>query len=185
MFGNRSARPLRVTVACSLLVAMSIVCGKFLQIPLGDVLRFSFENLPILFAGMAFGPLAGALVGALADLIGCVAVGYTVNPLVTLGAVAVGLVGGGVFRLAARLPRVWRVTLTVSAAHLIASVGIKTVGLAAFYSMPFGVLLLWRLLNYALVGAVEGFLLAMLFKNKALAAVIGYTAHPKENNHDL
>ncbi len=172
MSKNRSVRPLRVTVACALLVAMSVVCGKFLQFPVGDTLRFSFENLPILFAGMVFGPLAGALVGALADLIGCVAVGYTINPLVTLGAVAVGLVGGLSYRLAARLPRVWRVTLAVAAAHLIASVGIKTVGLAAFYSMPFGVLLLWRLLNYTLVGAAEIFLLAMLLKNKGLSVVI-------------
>ena len=86
--GN-AARPLRVTVACALLIALSIVCGKFLQFPVGEAMRFSFENLPILFAGMAFGPLAGVLVGTVADLIGCLAVGYAINPLVTLGAAAV------------------------------------------------------------------------------------------------
>ncbi len=173
MAKNRhSVRPLRVTIACSLLVAMSVVCGKFLQFPVGDTLRFSLENLPVLFAGMAFGPLAGALVGVLADLIGCVAVGYTINLLVTLGAMAVGLIGGAVYGLAPRLPQGWRVTLAVVTAHLIGSVLIKTVGLAAFYSMPLVAVMLWRLLNYALVGTVESVLLVLLFKNEELTALL-------------
>lgn len=169
---SRSPRPLRVTVACSLLVAVSIVCGKFLQFPVGEALRFSLENLPILLAGAAFGPLAGALVGTVADLIGCLAVGYAINPLVTLGAAAIGLVGGGVYRLAGKLPLGWRVTLAVAAAHLVGSVVIKTFGLAQFYTIPFGTLILWRLFNYAIVGAAEGLLLAALMRNKTLRAML-------------
>lgn len=169
---SRPPRPLRVTVACSLLVALSIVCGKFLQFPVGEALRFSFENLPILLAGMAFGPLAGALVGVVADLIGCLAVGYAINPLVTLGAAAIGLVGGAVYRLAATRPLWLRVTLAVAAAHLVGSVVIKTFGLAQFYTLPFGTLLLWRLLNYAIVGVAEGLLLVALLKNKTLRSML-------------
>ncbi len=170
--GSRSTRPLRVTVACSLLVAASIVCGKFLQFPVGEALRFSLENLPILLAGAAFGPLAGALVGTVADLVGCLAVGYAINPLVTLGAAAVGFVGGGVYRLACKLPLSVRVTLAVAAAHLVGSVVIKTFGLAQFYTIPFGSLMLWRLLNYAVVGTAEGLLLAALMKNKTLRTML-------------
>lgn len=169
---SRSPRPLRVTVACSLLVALSIVCGKFLQFPVGEALRFSFENLPILLSGMAFGPLAGALVGIVADLIGCLLVGYAINPLVTLGAAAIGLIGGAVYRLAEKLPLGWRVTLAVAAAHLVGSVVIKTFGLAQFYTLPFGALMLWRLLNYAIVGAAESLLLVALLKNKTLRAML-------------
>lgn len=169
--GN-APRPLRVTVTCSLLVAVSVVCGKFLQFPVGEALRFSFENLPILLGGMVFGPLAGALTAVVADLIGCLAVGYAINPLVTLGAAAIGLVGGGVYRLAGRLSLGWRVTLAVAAAHLVGSVVIKTFGLAQFYTLPFGALMLWRLLNYAIVGTAEGLLLVALLKNKALRAML-------------
>lgn len=169
---SHSPRPLRVTVACSLLVALSIVCGKFLQFPVGEALRFSFENLPILLSGIAFGPLAGALVGIVADLIGCLLVGYAINPLVTLGAAAIGLIGGGVYRLAGKLPHGWRVTLAVVAAHLVGSVVIKTFGLAQFYTLPFTELMLWRLLNYAIVGAAESLLLVALLKNKTLRAML-------------
>lgn len=168
----RSPRPLRVTVACSLLVALSIVCGKFLQFPIGGPLRFSLENLPILLSGMAFGPLAGVLVGTVADLIGCLVVGYAINPLVTLGAAAIGLVGGVIYRLAAKLPHGWRVTLAVAAAHLVGSVVIKTFGLAQFYTIPFGTLMLWRLFNYAVVGTAEGLLLVALLSNKTLRAML-------------
>ena len=50
---------LRVMVLCSVFVAISIVCGKYLAFNVGDFIRFSFENLPIIFAGMAFGYIAG------------------------------------------------------------------------------------------------------------------------------
>ncbi len=167
---RQSTRPLRVSATAAVLIAVSIVCGKFLQFPVGEALRFSFENLPILLAGALFGPLTGGLVGVLADLIGSVLHGYAINPFITLGAAAIGVVGGGMFRWTVGLPCGWQVTLAVSAAHLIGSVGIKTVGIAAYYAMPFAVLLLWRLLNYAIVGVAEGLLLAVLLKNKALRA---------------
>ena len=160
----------KVLVLLSLLSALSILFGKYLAIPGGDVLRFSFENLPILLAAMHFGPIAGALVAAVADLLGCVMVGYTINPLVTLGAIAIGLVGGIAPRyLPKRLPRLVRIIFSISLAHLCGSVFIKTIGLAAYYTMPFAVLMLWRLLNYTIIAALESALLYLLSKNPAIA----------------
>ena len=159
---------LRLLAVSAFLAALSIICGKYLALSLGNVLRFSFENLPILLAGMMFGPVAGALVGAVADLVGCLMVGYTVNPLVTLGAVCVGILGGLLFRLTKKLPLLWQTCITVILAHLVASVIVKTFGLAAYYDMPFHILLLWRLLNYAVVGVAEWLLLYTVLKNKAL-----------------
>ena len=94
MSKNKKSMPLYRLALCAFLVALSIVCGKFLKIPVGDVMRFSFENLPILFAGLVFGPVEGVLVGVVADLLGCVLYGYTVNPLVTVGAACIGLLAG-------------------------------------------------------------------------------------------
>ena len=45
---------LRLLAVSAFLAALSIVCGKYLALPVGNVLRFSFENLPILLAGMMF-----------------------------------------------------------------------------------------------------------------------------------
>jgi ECF transporter S component (folate family) len=165
---KRLGKNLRLLAVSAFLAALSIICGKYLALPVGNVLRFSFENLPILLAGMMFGPITGALVGIVADLLGCVMVAYTVNPLVTLGAACIGLLGGVLFRLTKKLPLLWQTCITVILTHLVASVVVKTFGLAAYYDMPFHILLLWRLLNYAIVGVAEWLLLYTVLKNQAL-----------------
>lgn len=168
-------KPLKLLAALAMLTAISIVCGKYLAIRGGDILRFSFENLPIIFAGIAFGPISGALVGVVADLIGCVLVGYAINPLVTVGAAAIGLVSGAlsfILKRANLVPNAVRIAISTLAAHAVGSVIVKTFGLAKFYSLPFGILMLWRLLNYVIVGAVECAFLIILFRNKELNKVI-------------
>jgi len=159
---------LKILLAAALLAAVSIICGKYLKIPVGDVMRFSFENLPILLAGMAFGPVAGAVTGVVADLVGCLMVGYEINPIVTLGAACIGLTGGLLYWLCKKLPLPLRTGISVFGAHLIGSVVIKTFGLSQFYAMPFFVLMGWRGLNYLIVGVLEWILLWILFRNKAL-----------------
>ena len=163
---------LRIMTLCALLCAMSIVLGKYLAIRGGEVLRFSFENLPILLSGMMFGPLVGAIVGVIADLLGCLLVGYAINPVVTLGAALIGLCGGALYRLLARLPLGVRVSASVALAHLLGSVLVKTLGLAAFYDMPLGALMLWRLLNYAIVGTLEVILCYAVLKNRAVQRLV-------------
>ena len=166
--------PFKVVAVLAMLSAISIICGKYLAIRGGDILRFSFENLPIIFAGLAFGPVAGVLVGAVADLVGCVMVGYSINPLVTVGAVVIGAVSGLSGMLAKRLG--FKCTATVIIAtllsHLLGSVIVKTFGLAVYYDMPIFVLMLWRLLNYVIVGGVECALLVVLLKNKEVSRLI-------------
>ena len=39
--------------------------------PPNESLRISFGNIPVLLSGLLGGPVAGALVGAVADIIGC------------------------------------------------------------------------------------------------------------------
>ena len=164
-------RALRLTVFGALLSAVSIVCGKYLAFNMGEFLRFSFENLPIIFAGMAFGPIVGMTVGAVADLIGCLLVGYAINPIITVAAAVIGLISGlSVFIPApqGRFAYTLKLSLTVLTAHLIGSVVIKSFGLSVFYDMPLVVLMLWRLLNYAIVGVLEGFILYHIMKNKTI-----------------
>lgn len=163
---------LKVMVAAALLAAMSIVCGKYLKIPVGDIMRFSFENLPILLAGMAFGSAVGVITGVLADLVGCLMVGYAINPIVTLGAAAIGLLGGLVYKLCVKLPLMLRTLVTVVSSHLVGSVIIKTFGLAKFYSIPFFELMLWRTLNYVIVAALEFVIIYFVMKNKAVNSAI-------------
>ncbi len=161
MFGN-----LRVLVCSALFVAMSIVLGKFVPLINVDVLRFSLENLPILMAGIVFGPAIGAVVGGVADIVGCVLVGYQINPVVTLGAITIGLVSGIFSFYIVKKFSLLKIALSVGAAHLCGSVLVKSFGLAAFYEWSVWVLMLIRLLNYSILAVCETALIYLILKNK-------------------
>lgn len=161
---------IRVLTAVAMLSAMSIILGKYLAFPIGNILRFSFENLPVILAGIAFGPIVGAITGVVADLVGCVLVGYAINPVVTLGAAIIGFTAGAVYKLTKSVSLLPRITLCVLIAHLLGSVVIKTVGLAVFYSMPVYMLMLWRVLNYLIVGLAELALVYFIMKNRSVQA---------------
>ena len=130
----------RTLTMLALLVAMSIVFSRVLSISTGFV-RFNLGSLPVLLAGIVFGPGAGFAVGALADMIGGVLAGYAINPLIALGAAAIGLVGG---LLCQKLPHALRLgqrlLLSVLAAHVVGSIVINSLALRIFYGYAWSVL---------------------------------------------
>ena len=168
---------LKVLVMAAFFVALSIVCGKLLAFNVGSVLRFSLENFPIIMSAITFGPLVGAATAVVADLVGCLIVGYEINPLITVGALSIGLLSGAMYKLFKDMRLFPKLCLSVFIAHLVGSVGIKTVGLSAFYSLPLEVLALWRLLNYTIIGVIELFLLYHLLKSKAITDQIERIKH--------
>jgi ECF transporter S component (folate family) len=156
VFGNP-----RALCLAALLAAMSLILGKFLQIPnpFQEFIRISFENTPIIMAGMFFGPSVGLVAGVIADILGCVLYGYSINPIITVGAGAIGLLSGVLSHYIVRRPLWLRTALAVSLPHIIGSVVIKSLGLAAWYLSKYNIglteFMLWRLLNYALIGVAE------------------------------
>ena len=166
----------RLTVTLSALSAIGIILGKFLAFNVTDFMRFSLENITIIFTGIVFGPLFGGIVGAVQDLVGCIAVGYAINPIITLGSALIGVTSGYIFRLGKRLPLGIRIALSVLPSHALGSVLVKTLGLSIFYSLPFGITALWRILNYAIVGSAEIALLLTLLKSKQLLSQINKIA---------
>lgn len=167
----------RLTLA-AVLAAMSIVLGKYLQIPnpMQELVRISFENLPVIFAGIVLGPAMGVAVGTVADLVGCLMVGYTVNPLVTLGAASVGLVAGVMGKYVFRRHLFPRTVCSVFAAHTVGSLFIKTFGLATWYAAQYGMgfwtLFFWRALTYGVIAVLESAVIYILLKNRALSSLL-------------
>ena len=166
----------RVLCVCAMLAAMSLILEKFLQIPnpFQEIIRISFGNLPLILAGIAFGPLMGAMTGAVADLLGCALYGYAINPLVTVGAATVGFTAGLFACYLVRRPIVLKVAVATVAAHLAGSVLVKSIGLAAWYlgsyNIGLGELIAWRLLTYAIVGTLECILLCLLLRHRAVVS---------------
>lgn len=163
LFGNT-----RVLVISALFIAMSIVLGKVLAFNIGTSIRISFENLPLLMAGIFFGPFIGAAVGMGADIIGCLLVGYAINPVITLGAASIGFVAGLMSILLSKLNPLPRISISVFAAHITGSMIIKSVGMYIYFHTPIQVLLM-RIPLYIGIGILEFYIIYLLLKNKAFS----------------
>ena len=61
----------RTLVTLSILTALEIVLNRFLSINAWNT-KIGFSFIPVAVAGMLFGPLGGAVVGALGDLVGAI-----------------------------------------------------------------------------------------------------------------
>ena len=166
---------IRVMAVAALLTALSIVLGKYLAVNVTDSLRISFENLPILMAGLFFGPLIGGVVGAAADMIGCFLVGYSINPIITLGAFLIGVISGIIGMYAFPGKENWRATprvfLPVALSHIICSMGIKSLGMIVYFDTPWEILIM-RVPIYIFTAAVEGYLIMLLFRNRNFSGLL-------------
>ncbi|MBQ6614698.1 MAG: folate family ECF transporter S component [Clostridia bacterium] len=154
----------KIIARLAVLAAISIILGKFLSIKIEPWGRISLENLTVIISGFAYGPLAGVLCGVVADLLGCLVYGYAINPIITLGAAAVGLFAGlfgqkGVLEK----ERLW---LSVLSAHTVGSCIIKSIGIYVFYSTPPETLML-RIPFYVISGTLEFLIISVLFRSRA------------------
>ena len=159
----------------AMLAAMSVVIGMFCKNFLnfgGGLLRITFENLPIILAGMFLGPLTGGMVGIVSDLTSYLLSGqiYPPNLIVTLGACASGVMSGLVSHVIVRRRGIPQIILSASAAHLIGSLVIKTFGLYQFY----GIAVLFRIPLYLLIAPVEILLLCILLRRDSIQRLTGY-----------
>lgn len=167
----------QILAVCGIFIALGIVFGKFLMIPIGNSNRISLGSLPAILASVCFGPVYGFAVGALADVIGCIPAGMAINPLITLGAAAVGCLPGVLcraLRIDARV-RSRRTVITLSlgllVGHAVGDMVLKTAGIFWWYHTP--VRLLMLRVPIALATAVlELVILLILFSRRGVTDLL-------------
>ena len=167
---KNSKTSVRTLVMLALLTAMSIVFARVFTISTGFV-RFNLGALPTHLAAVWFGPAGGFAVGALADMIGGTLSGYSINPLITLGAGSVGLVSGLLFRQLSQLRLGLRLQLSITAGHVVGSVIIYSIALLLFYGYAWPVLAA-RIPNALILSAVNTVLVRLLLQNKSLREIV-------------
>ncbi len=154
----------------ALLVALSVaigwVCKTYLTF---GAIRVTFENLPIILSGLLFGPFTGGLVGLLSDAVSCItSPNPALNPIISAGAVLIGVIPGVISRLIIRKNRTAQVWVSVFISHILGSMIIKSVGLHLFWSYGIEVLI-WRLPLYIAISVCEAILLCAILKNKYIS----------------
>ncbi len=184
MTGSKSIKKLCLTaMLMSFSVVIGIICKNFLTWSI--YYRVTFENFPIILVGFCFGPVYGLAAGIGADVISCLcSVNPMVNPVITLGAAAVGFFSG-IFQILFRRRKTIKgqdevsdnkkkisttlvLVLSVSFAHLIGQWLIKSIAKITMLGMPkIGMLI--GLGITAAVACIEFFLLKICLKNKTIA----------------
>ncbi len=158
----------KIMILAALFAAMTIVFDKFCALNFGDSIRIGLGSLPIQMAGIMLGPVVGAAVGGVSDIIGCLLKGYSINPVITLGAVSVGFLSGVMYHKVlagmdkSLLPRIALSTVT---AHAVGSMLIKSVGMFVYFHTPMQTLVL-RVPIYIVTAAVETAIIYFLMRNK-------------------
>ena len=140
----------------AMLTAMSVVIGIFCKTALNfadGLFRITFENMPIILAGIIFGPIVGGAVGVASDMLSYLLSGqvYPPNLIVTLGATLVGVISGLVPRFIKKKKGMPQIIISGSLAHIVGSMIIKPIGLYQFY----GILVLWRIPMYLVIAPLE------------------------------
>ena len=144
----------RRLIYLAFLVSLGITLERVLGITAGPF-RISLGNLPIVLAGILFGPLDGALVGMVSDLLGCFIAGWTVNPVITFGAAVVGFTAGVVFRVfSPKCNERLGFVFAIFSAHILGNIVIKSIGLHILLGYPWA-LLVYRVPLYLLIAVVE------------------------------
>ena len=159
---------LKRLVLGAMLAAMSVVIGMFCKSFLnfgGGLWRVTFENLPIILAGVFLGPLTGGMVGVVSDLTSYLLSPqvYPPNLVVTFGAFAVGVTAGLMARFVVRERGTKQIVLSAAVAHIIGSMIIKPIGLFQFYQWA----VLVRIPLYLVIAPLEILLLCLLWRQKS------------------
>lgn len=160
---------LKKLVFAALLTAMSVVIGMICKTYFTfGAIRITFDNLPVLLAGILLGPVWGGAVGAASDLVTAPLSG-SVNPMITLGAAAIGIISGFLGKRALKKKTFMSVLLSVMPSHVIGSMIIKSIGLWYFYGYQLP-LLLPRIPLYLGIGLIEAYIIYIIIKNPRLSA---------------
>jgi len=171
---NKGRMATRVLTTAALLAALSAVIGIVCKnlFTFNIYYRLTFENAPIILAGLLYGPVVGAMVGICADAVSCLmSSNPALNPIISLGAASVGLISGLIPKIIRRGVKVQTATAVVLA-HLIGQVGIKSIAKMIYFGMPWQGIFLG--LGFSvIVGIMECLLLCWMRSNKSLVKFMG------------
>ena len=127
-----------------LLIALNIVLTRVGSIRIGgggvELVRIGFGGYPIIFAGIAFGPIAGGIVGGVGDIIG-----HFMSPMgpympqFTMTAALTGILPGLVmmlFKDKKSKGSFWKLTLAIAVGQITTSIFMVPYFMQTLFSVP-------------------------------------------------
>lgn len=160
------------TVAyCAVFAALAVILSRFLGFHVGETMRISIEAVPMVLAGIFFGPVPGALVGFVADFIGCMFSPFGFNPMLIMPPILYGLFGGLMRPVLAKNTNLWTLFLTMLLPVVLGSVLLQSFIMGQVYGKGFWYFFSTRSIEYSIKLVVEVIILQVLFKTNIFSRV--------------
>jgi ECF transporter S component (folate family) len=161
----------RTLVSAALLAAMSIVLTRLVVIWITPSVRISFGNIPIMLAGIMFGPVVGILVGAVADTVGAMTLSpYGWYAPLTIGPMLAGLIPALLRHQVIKQTNYLSVLGVVFFTNVISSMAYTTWVLSGYSGTPLNTLLAVRVPLYTCISLVEAIVIMLLVKSPLMRA---------------
>ncbi|NLK71517.1 MAG: folate family ECF transporter S component [Clostridiales bacterium] len=155
-------------ISLALLSAISIILTRFLSFyVLDNTVRLGFGHIPILLAGILFGPLSGALAGAVSDLLGILIMpSYGFFPGFTVASILTGMIPGLLVKIfeKRRLMGFGGVLGIVYITEFFSSILITTLAVSMYYGAPLEIIIIPRSITTLIMSMVYSIIIAVLYK---------------------
>ena len=157
----------RMLVALALLSAIGVVLARFIVPMPNPYMRFSIEAVPVIVAGFLYGPVPGALVGFVADFVGCLFSGYGYNPAFSVPPILIGLCAGFMRPILYKKVTFLRILGAFLPAVVVGSVLWQSYWLSFFYGSHSWLWFLGtRSIQFAITSLVNAAVIFGLFKSR-------------------
>lgn len=154
----------------ALFVTLQIVLSRYLSVQLSSSTRISLANVPIILSGLWLGPVSGAVVALISDVLGMLLQSSSgvYFPPMTLTPMLLALLAGFGKRYIPVKSSFWKVLLAIALAEILSSL-YGSLALTWYYRLfvkqiSFSDMLLLRLPWKLLVGTVESAVCCLLHR---------------------
>ena len=150
----------KMLATMGLLVALEVVIARFGTIRPTQSIKLSLDFIPIVVAGILYGPIPALIISILADILGAFL--FPVGPFFpgfTLTAALTGLLYGAVLHRSQAMPRV---ILAVVLHQCVLSLLLNTYWLRVLYGLPYLPTLVGRLVQCGIMAALQILIIPIL-----------------------
>lgn len=162
-------------------IILTRVAGIRIAIAGIEAVRFGLGAFPVIISGIVLGPNAGAIVGAVGDVIG-----YQLNPMgaympcFTLTAALTGFLPALLLRIFKLEISFWSLTIVIALSQLLSSLLLVPYFLNVLFGMPYAATIPARVISYLITVPVYAYLAITIFKRTVIGNLFSVFRQKKE-----
>jgi len=171
---NGNGISVRTICYVAMLIALAFVLERLFPIVNAPTLRITLAFIPMMFCGMLFGPVWGAIAFGISDILGWPIMGLAPIPLILVSRIVNGFLFGLI--LHREDLKFWpHAVLSAFSTQIICGMGLTTLGLSLFLGSPYLPFLVSRLPQFIILIVLQIAVFPILLKLRDALRKTGLT----------